>query len=306
MISSEYLLNKVNSIYSSYAAEKEDTESAAEQTLMKNAGYADLKYRLKACVFDLQKAKAFDDDKKVKALETTEKDLTEKIAALKKFLAVKESVYVPHCKTCNDTGYVDKKRCVCYYRTLNDAAYGYLGITSPKTHTFFDNTLSDEKTEKRVEKFKNYCDNFSDDSKNLMFLGGRGTGKTFFAECIADRLNKSGKNALLINAFALNDVFLKLAYANGIEQLTIKNVLTTCDLLIVDDLGAAPILKKITAEGLLMVISERLSSLKPFVVTTNLNLDEIGEKFGERVFSRMCGKTTVKIPFDGKDLRLFD
>ena len=119
-------------------------------------------------------------------------------------------------------------------------------------------------------------------------------------------VNENKKNALFLNAFALNDVLLKLTFSKGREYSDISRILTTCDLLTVDDLGSAPVLKNVTAEGLLSVITQRQEAGKPYIVTTNLTLGEISEKFGERVFSRMCGKSSVKITFTGNDLRISD
>ena len=93
-------------------------------------------------------------------------------------------------------------------------------------------------------------------------------------------------------------------YAKSADYLVAKEILTTSDFLVIDDLGAARTFNNVTAENLLMIVSERLTLKKPFIVTTNLELDEIGARYGERVFSRMCGKSTVKIRFDNADMRL--
>ena len=306
MIDCEYVLRQTNSVYAAYADQKENIESFNENAYMQSAVYADVRFALRACIFDLQKAMAFGDEKLAAELERKRAELSEELETLKKSLDADVREYVPHCAVCKDTGIVDGKRCKCYYRTMNDVAYSYFSLRTPLLHKFSDNTLTDETTLKLIEKLKKYCEGFGDESKSLMFLGKRGTGKTFLAEAIAHQLNESGKNALVLNAFQLNDIFLKLMRAADRDYMITKQILTTVDYLVIDDLGAAPVLKKVTAENILMIISERQTLGKPFMITTNLGLDEIDLKFGERVFSRMCGKSTVKIPFNGEDLRISD
>jgi len=306
MIENDYIIQATNSVFAEKQFKIATVEQANEDAFMSDAQFSDVKYQLKSCIFDLQKAKAFDDEKSVARLEEKRDELVDRLNAIKKELKVSLLTYQPTCSVCGDSGFIDGKRCGCYYKTMNTIAYRHLGIKEPRLHSFCDNTLSDEITTKRIEKFTSYADKLSPTSKNLLFFGERGTGKTFFAECIADRVNGSGKNALFINAFQLNDIFLSMTGSPIKDAMTVKQILIGCDLLVIDDLGAATVLKKITAENLLMIISERVALTKPFIVTTNLTLGEINEKFDERIFSRMCGKTTVKIRFEGKDLRLSD
>ncbi len=303
MINCDYLIEQANIVYAGYARQKENALYDKEKFYLENENYADVKYKLKACIFDLQKAK-FTSSSNVGALEKEREALTAELKRIENSLPRFENEYSPRCKVCNDEGFANGKRCKCFYEKLNELAYETLGVYPHELHTFNDNAYNDAKTLKFVEKFKKYCSGFHIGSKDLMLLGLRGTGKTFFAEAIAYEINKSGKNALIINAFEFNEIFVKTMRANPREQLVTKDILVGCDLLVIDDLGAAPVLNKITAENLLMILSERQLRKKPFIITTNLSLDEIGERFGERVFSRACAKSTVKFLFEGRDLRL--
>ncbi|MBO4573547.1 MAG: ATP-binding protein [Clostridia bacterium] len=304
MINCEYLNEQAALIYGEYERIKESSALDEEDFLLQNESYSDLKYKLRSCVFDLKKAAFFNEKDKIEELEKERVKLTGELEKLKKTIPKFSGGYVPKCPVCNDTGFVDGFRCNCYMKTLNSLAYKMLGVRERRLYRFSDNAFGDVKTLKYVNKFSDYCKNFYSGSKNLLLLGPRGTGKTFLAECVASALNESGKNALFINAFEFNDVFIRTKGLSFKDQLVIKEILTGCDLLVIDDLGAAAVLNKITAENLLMIISERRAAEKPFIVTTNLDLDEIADRFGERVFSRLCARSTAKINFDGKDLRL--
>ena len=304
MIDCEYLSEQLKIIYNGYKSKKAYIEEQNENAKLGFPSYLEAKYAYKSCVFDYRKALAFNDDEQAKKLKNKQNELKAKLESIEKSLPVKLAKYEPHCKKCNDEAYIDGKLCHCYFTKLNELAYEYIVTPAPKLNDFSQNTLTDEKTLKLIDALKKYCNDFGDNSKSLLFFGKRGTGKTFLASCVAEKLSDNGKNAVFINAFQFNDILIRFLNASAQEKLNLKNILTTCDLLVIDDLGAAPVLNKLTAENLLMIISERQTLSKPFIITSNLTAEEIANLFGERVFSRLMAKTTAKIAFDGKDLRI--
>ena len=79
------------------------------------------------------------------------------------------------------------------------------------------------------------------------------------------------------------------------------DIVNTCDFLVIDDLGAEPVLQNVTNEYLLGIITERLRQGKHTVVTTNLTPEEIQEKYNDRIFSRLTEKKfsrAVEFPED--------
>ncbi len=304
MIENDYIITQIELYFLSKKTEKSQIERLNEEELMKNENYANLRYELKACVFDLQKAKYLNEEKLISELTEKENELKLKLDKLKKEIKIPLRKYKPSCKICNDTGYIDNKHCNCFYENMNNFAYEVLEIYKPTLFSFEENS---NKTENYnlVCKIQNYTKKkCTEDFTNLIFIGERGTGKTFTAQAVADYFNKNFLNALYINSFQLNDIYFKMYKSSFSDRLICEDILTKSDLLVIDDLGAENIVKGITAENLLMIISQRLTYHKPFIITTNLTPDEISQKYGERVFSRMFGKPTRKVMFRGKDQRL--
>jgi len=136
--------------------------------------------------------------------------------------------------------------------------------------------------------------------KNLVFIGGAGTGKTYAAQVVGNKLLDRGFSVLYITAFSLIQKFKDFIFSH--ESI---DWLLSCDLLIIDDLGTEPRLKNISDEYLLNVINERLTRELPFIITTNLAPDDILARYDQRLTSRILSKqSSVVIEMKGKDLRL--
>jgi len=138
--------------------------------------------------------------------------------------------------------------------------------------------------------------------KNLVLVGAVGTGKTYAAQTVASKLLDRTFSVIFVTAFTLVQRFKD--YIFNFENAALNNLLT-CDLLVIDDLGTEPKIKNISDEYLLNVINERQAQGKPFIITTNLSLEDILERYDERLTSRILSKTSsVVIEMKGKDLRL--
>jgi len=139
-------------------------------------------------------------------------------------------------------------------------------------------------------------------SKNLIFIGAAGTGKTYASRVVGGKLLDKGFSVLYVTAFNLIQRFKD--YIFNFETSALDHLLT-CDLLIIDDLGTEPKIKNISEEYLLNVINERMTQEKPFIITTNLSPDDILARYDQRLTSRILSKqTSVVINMKSKDLRL--
>ena len=89
------------------------------------------------------------------------------------------------------------------------------------------------------------------------------------------------------------------------QKNSILEPFLTCSCLIIDDLGTEPILKNVTKEYLYLIINERMVNDKSTIISTNLTPDQIIDRYGERIFSRLFNKTNcLKLEFTSSDLRL--
>lgn len=68
------------------------------------------------------------------------------------------------------------------------------------------------------------------------------------------------------------------------EKLQYLEPLIDCDLLIIDDLGTEPLYRNVSGEYLYTIINERKITKKHTLISTNLSLDDILNRYGERIF----------------------
>lgn len=76
----------------------------------------------------------------------------------------------------------------------------------------------------------------------------------------------------------------------------------SCDLLVVDDLGAEMGTRYTQAE-VYDLVNARLNAELPTIINTNLTPEEISERYTDRVLSRLVGAYTV-VAFKGRDVRI--
>lgn len=117
----------------------------------------------------------------------------------------------------------------------------------------------------------------------IMFTGNVGTGKTFYACCIANAVIDRGCTAWVTT---LQPLVRALCSYEAAEKILAK--IRKVDLLVLDDLGSTA-LNDFTTDKIFEIVDERYRSGKPLIVTTNLNPDEawkssIGMR---RIFDRL-------------------
>jgi DNA replication protein DnaC len=228
------------------------------------------------------------------------------------------------CEVCKDTGYIQKENCKtvmcnCLKQKLLNLSYNKSNLSDIKKDNFanFNSELFSDKgnnsPRKNILAIKKACmdfiENFDNlDTKNLLFLGNTGLGKTFMSNCIANELLKNGKTVLYQTAPVLLETiidkkFNKYKTQNADEFY--NNVLTV-DLLIIDDLGAES-LNSMKLSELFTVLNTRILNLnnKPTktIISTNLNIEQIFRIYEERIGSRIAGYYNI-YQFFGEDLRL--
>lgn len=203
------------------------------------------------------------------------------------------------CKDCNDTGYHHGHICDCLKKEINKELMAYSGFTH-KLATFEDNKYDHP----AFNLMQNWC-NTKNNKINVLISGFTGAGKTFLTECVANELIKKNRLVLFTSAFNLNNSLLNyhISLDAGREQI-IKPYLES-EVLIIDDLGTEPMIKNVTCEYLYMIVNERMLNNLPTIVTTNLDMTDILDHYGERVFSRLSNKkVSILIRLENEDLRL--
>lgn len=149
---------------------------------------------------------------------------------------------------------------------------------------------------------RDYVDKWSDalsDNTGLVLWGDVGTGKTFFAACIANALVEQNVSVKMTNfSTILNDLFTES------DKNKYLNRLNDHSLLIIDDLGIERG-TEYALEQVYNVIDTRYKSGKPLIITTNLTLDELKYPTDiphKRIYDRVLGMC-VPVMFTGVNFR---
>ena len=155
--------------------------------------------------------------------------------------------------------------------------------------------------ERNLTQAKKYAADFGGE-ENLLLVGGTGLGKTFLSACIANAVADKGFSVAYESAPALFSKLEKNRFNPDDESRLACAQLLQCDLLIVDDLGTELPGNFVTA-ALYNLLNDRLLAKKSVMISTNLNVDEIGVRYSPQIASRLqgCFKT---LPFVGEDIRV--
>lgn len=165
----------------------------------------------------------------------------------------------------------------------------------------FDN---DDKSNEKVSKVaRNYADNFKlmlEKHKGLLFFGPVGTGKTFYAACIANVLLDVGYPVKMLDFDRIRNT-LQSSFEGRQEYL---DSFHRCPLLILDDLGMES-KSEYMQEIVFSVVDARYKAGLPLIVTTNLTSEQLKNPKDitqQRIYSRIL-EMCLPVKVDGNDKR---
>ncbi len=218
------------------------------------------------------------------------------------------------CPICEDEGYIDGNMCECLKKELRLLSFKSLNINSNLSLCDFssfnvnyypsqneENSKSPREKMNNVLKFcKNYANNFSEKSGNVLLFGKTGLGKTHLSLAIAKSVIEKGFGVIYVSAPNLMDSIEREKFS-GNEPNTL-NAALECDLLVLDDLGAE-FSTPFVISAVYNIINSRINSRKATIISTNLDFKELETKYSERLVSRLLGEYT-SLRFLGNDIRL--
>ena len=244
-----------------------------------------------------------------------EKLLIEKQEILRQNGCDSDSAFEPKysCGKCGDSGYYNTKLCDCTLNLCKKITCEELSTALPLDDSRFDNFdlsyYDDSETGgispcKRMQGIYNFCkeyaDNFSLSSGNILLAGNTGLGKTHLSLAIANEVIAKGYSVIYSTATAIIAGAEKEKFKNS-GQGFLSNLLS-CDLLIIDDLGTEHI-TPFSVSVVNDIINSRLLIRQPCIISTNFSLGELGEKYTPRVTSRLVGNYALKQVL-GSDIRV--
>lgn len=221
----------------------------------------------------------------------------------------------PICRLCGGTGYVGSNMCECltelcrqeqkkevsilagkesfsqfrldYYPDRIDPMYG----ASPRTIM-----------ERNFQTCKKYALYFSQNAGNLLFVGGTGLGKTFLSACIARTVADRGYSVAYETAAHLFGNLEQARFNPTEDSRREAEKYTSCDLLILDDLGTEMPGQFVTS-ALYSLLNDRILAGKAMVISTNLNVEEMSRRYSPQIASRLHGGF-IRLTFVGEDIRV--
>lgn len=225
------------------------------------------------------------------------------------------------CALCRDSGFVGepiRERCVCFLKKVRGRAARTAGQGLDPRETFEaydgsvfpDRALSEKRPEPQrafMERLRERCEAYADrfpdnERRNLLFFGGSGLGKTYLLNCVGNRARERGFDVVKLTAYQLTERMRASIFAHDEEAFA---PLIDVPLLLLDDLGAEPLIANITIEQLFTLLNERGLRGRATAVSTNLMLDELSARYTERVASRLFDRrNTMIVEFLGADVRL--
>lgn len=221
------------------------------------------------------------------------------------------------CSRCKDTGYNDGIICECYKKLLRETAYNQLNSLSPLSLSTFESfdldyypeeslnnsSISPRRRMANIFKFcKEYAENFSLNSPNLLMKGTTGLGKTHLSLAIAREVIEKGFGVVYCSAPNILSKIEKEHFSryNEDEEST-EDLLTKCDLLILDDLGTE-FSTQFTNATVYNILNTRIMTNKPTIISTNMSIAELEKSYSQRFVSRTIG-SSIKLDFVGNDIR---
>ncbi len=214
------------------------------------------------------------------------------------------------CPRCEDRGIYNGRFCECRKKLLKQLSYKELsGKSSLAQKSFDDFSLSyysgkeRELMAKNLEFCKNYAANFGPASSSILMIGETGLGKTHLSLAIAGAVIEKGYGVVYGSVQRLfgeieREHFGRSRNPDG----STEDALISCDLLILDDLGAEFTTQFVIAE-LNNIVEERLNRELPTIINTNLTLAALQEKYSRRIVSRLTGEEYAVRMFAGNDIR---
>ncbi len=228
----------------------------------------------------------------------------------------------PHCPLCNDNGWIGNQMCQCFQpfcvqaqrrlmsKQINLDRHNFAAYTEAYYSDQFWPGQGASPLENMRDNHK-ICQTFAykfgqTKIKNLIMTGSTGLGKTFLATCIAEAVCSAGFSVIYEVAPTLADLFTAKQFGwkkpDMLEAASEElDRIYQCQLLIIDDFGTEFTTEPVQA-ALCNLISHRVNHEKSTLLTTNLSMEEIKNRYPPQAFSRIKGAYTA-LHFFGEDIR---
>ena len=174
------------------------------------------------------------------------------------------------------------------------------GLQDKSLHDY--NFANDKGYNPEMQKAHEYVSHWEEmkaNSLGLLLWGDVGTGKSFFAGCIANALLDKGIPILMTNFSRILNTLTGM-YSDDRNQFI--DSFNKYSLLIIDDLGTE-LNNSFVSSQLFYCINERINRKLGTIISTNLSMDMLRDTYSDRVASRLMSHYAT-IPLYGGDIRV--
>lgn len=224
----------------------------------------------------------------------------------KESLKSKSSTSLPNktyeCELCEDRELITEERdgelwakeCICKQQKLIKRMFKASGLTKEQQKITLTDFMVTPKTKEMFEVVKDYIKNYEsidpdDYSKGLAIMGNPGTGKTMLMCAVAnDFLQRNIPTMFVISPELIAD--LRSAQINNNDFESKIRQLSTVKVLILDDVAKEKVTEWVSTQYF-RIVDARYRAKLTTLFTSNYDFDEISEKLGEAVMSRLFSLT---------------
>ena len=226
----------------------------------------------------------------------------------------------PACPKCSDTGWVGANMCACLKALCTEEQIRELSKLLDLGEQSFDSFSLDYYSplpwpgeslspRENMEFIFDVCSSYARKFgrfyfRNLFLTGAPGLGKTFLSACIARVVSEDGFSVVYDTAGHVFSQFESAKFRRDDDGDTAGEDVErcmNCDLLILDDLGTE-MTTSFVQSALYQLLNGRLLAGKSTVISTNLDPEELGRRYGAPLLSRLEGEYQL-LPFVGTDIR---
>lgn len=215
------------------------------------------------------------------------------------------------CEKCMDTGYVDGVMCGCMTKLLSEYTFEEMAENCEIALHDFDefkltyypvgNGEEDDRTKmsRNLNRCIKYANDFTTKSNSIFMIGNTGLGKTMLCSCIAKKVVLQGNSVIFRSITRVFEDILAEHY--GRRDGNTLDELKMADLVILDDLGSE--YNNQSDPFLYQILNDRINRCRPTIISTNLSIPQLYERYNERIVSRLFGEFEPMY-FVGNDIRI--
>ncbi len=220
------------------------------------------------------------------------------------------------CEKCQDTGYYQGQFCTCVTELAGKMAAKELNQSIRFLDCRFSNfsldyyqglhTPNGASCYTAMERVMHFCQayaqQFRPDAPSILMEGKTGLGKTHLSLAIANVVLEKGYSVLYDSIINFLRQIEKEHFGRSEDGNDTLELLLSCDLLILDDLGTE-FHSQFYQSTIYNIVNTRMNRQKPTIISTNMDYNEISKHYEERITSRIYTTYTCLL-FVGQDVRI--